>query len=227
MFIIAPTTHTVFFLATERHLLLNIYPVKAYRKTPIHTSSCSCDDTTAMNHPDAIPEVFMKSQRNMTSDILNTTPPPLHQYRSVNDIRFLSCEITDGTPLWLLESFERQTATKSNALSYCWGNGVKQPPIVCNGHSIKVTSSVAGTFQMIAQSHTRNDAQVWMDEVWMDALCLNQEGEHEKAVHNAQMSQIYAEACQVILWLGGADSENDTIISVRQILPFLKSKIHH
>ena len=165
----------------------------------------------------------MEWQSNINSDILNSAPSPFYQYLSANEIRLLSCKITDGTPLWLLKTFERRIAPKYNALSYCWGNSVKQSPIVCNGHSIKVTSSVAGALKMISQSHTQADKQVWVD-----ALCLNQEDEHEKAVHIAQMSQIYAEACQVIVWLGEADSESDKAInSIRQILTILKSKVHH
>ena len=142
----------------------------------------------------------MESQCNTTSNSLNSLPSPLYQHLSADDIRLLSCKITDGNPLWLLETSERRTAPKYNALSYCWGNGVKQSPIVCNGHSIKVTSSVAGALQMIAQSYTQVDTHFWVD-----ALCLNQEDD-----------QIYAEACQVIVWLGEADSESDNaMINIR------------
>ena len=165
----------------------------------------------------------MESQCNTTSNSLNSASSSLYQHLSADDIRLLYCKIADGTPLWLLETSERRTAPKYNALSYCWGNGVKQSPIVCNGHSIKVTSSVAGALQMIAQSSTQVGTHFWVD-----ALCLNQEDEHEKAVHIARMSQIYAEACQVIVWLGEADSESDNaMINIRQILPILRSWDQH
>ena len=165
----------------------------------------------------------MESQCNTTSNDLNSALSPLYQPLSADDIRLLSCNIADGVPLWFLETFEKRTAPKYNALSYCWGNGVKQSPIVCNGHSIQVTSSVAGALQMIAQSHTLVDTHFWVD-----ALCLNQEDEHEKAVHIALMSQVYAEACQVIVWLGEADAESDdAIINIKQILPVLRSWDQH
>ena len=165
----------------------------------------------------------MDSQCNTTSNVLNSAPSPLYQYLSADDIRLLFCRIADGTPLWSLETSERRTAPNYNALSYCWGNGVKQSPIICNGHPVNVTSSVAGALQMIAQSHTLVDTHFWVD-----ALCLNQEDEHEKAVHIAQMSQIYAEACQVVVWLGEADAESDdAILNIKQILPILRSWDQH
>ena len=114
------------------------------------------------------------------SNVLKSAPSPLYQYLSADEIRLLSCKIADSTLFWLLETSERRTAPRYNALSYCWGNSVKQSPIVCNGHSIKVTSSVAGALQMIAHSHEQADMRFWVD-----LLCLNREDEHEKEVRNA------------------------------------------
>ena len=42
------------------------------------------------------------------------------------------------------------------------------------------------------------------------------------------MARIYAEACQVIVWLGEADAESDdAIVNIRQILPILRSWEQH
>ena len=164
----------------------------------------------------------MESQCNASSISFHSARlPPLYQYLSADCIRLLTCKTTDGTSdLWSLETFERRKAPQYNALSYCWGDDVKQSSIVCNGHCIKVTCSAAGALQMLAQDN--NSVKSYF---WVDAICLNQDDENEKAVHIASMSEIYAEACRVVVWLGEADSESDdAIIKIRHILPILKSR---
>ena len=151
--------------------------------------------------------------------------PPLYRYLAADCIRLLCHKTVDGTSdIWWLETFERRTAPPYDALSYCWGTDVKQPPLVCNGRCVKVTSSAAGALQMIARRHTQADAYC----CWVDAICLNQDDEDEKAVHVARMSAIYAEARQAVVWLGEADSESDSAIAnIRRILPILKSREQH
>jgi hypothetical protein len=45
--------------------------------------------------------------------------------------------------------------------------------------------------------------QGWL---WIDAICINQEDEEEKAIQIRMMSAIYAEASMVIVWLGVLDA---------------------
>lgn len=45
--------------------------------------------------------------------------------------------------------------------------------------------------------------------LWIDAICLNQDDEDEKAIQIGQMGRVYSQAVGVVIWLGLADPESD------------------
>ncbi|KAH7414564.1 heterokaryon incompatibility protein-domain-containing protein [Phaeosphaeria sp. MPI-PUGE-AT-0046c] len=71
--------------------------------------------------------------------------------------------------------------------------------IICNG---KVTKIYPNLYNALVQLRRKRAG-----DYWIDALCINQSDENEKAVQVQFMGQIYKSASQVVVWLGatGAD----------------------
>ncbi|CAG8959729.1 hypothetical protein HYFRA_00001635 [Hymenoscyphus fraxineus] len=87
-------------------------------------------------------------------------------------------------------------ATEHIALSYCWGDASITKDIVVNGIVVPVTTNLES-----ALCHFRNPRSTsrWL---WIDAICINQYELEEKGFQIQLMSRIYAEASEVLVWLG-------------------------
>lgn len=44
---------------------------------------------------------------------------------------------------------------------------------------------------------------------WIDAICINQEDNDEKAIHTRKMNIVYRSAKLVFVWLGKAENGSD------------------
>ena len=92
-----------------------------------------------------------------------------------------------------------------DALSYTWGSTEKPAKITVNGSTMHVTLNL-----YIALQHLR-----FKDEdriLWIDAICIDQENHQERGHQVQQMSCIYKEAEQVVIWLGQGTEEADLIM---------------
>lgn len=82
-----------------------------------------------------------------------------------------------------------------DALSYCWGSPEKTHSISVDSLGLLITSNLHA-----ALSHLRNRS---FDRIlWIDAVCINQADEHEKAQQIGHMYNIYSCASCVHIWLG-------------------------
>jgi hypothetical protein len=72
------------------------------------------------------------------------------------------------------------------ALSYCWGEEKSPDYISVNGHKVTV-----GTSLILALKHMRQANN--SVKVWVDAICINQQDDDEKAFQVAMMGDIYAQ----------------------------------
>ncbi|KAF4968331.1 hypothetical protein FSARC_4277 [Fusarium sarcochroum] len=81
------------------------------------------------------------------------------------------------------------------ALSYAWGDPTKVKGILCNGQKVAVASNLHEA--LINLRHPQR-ARVF----WIDALCINQDDFTERGQQVQKMRSIYAEARQVLVWLG-------------------------
>ncbi|KAH8672724.1 heterokaryon incompatibility protein-domain-containing protein, partial [Tricladium varicosporioides] len=86
------------------------------------------------------------------------------------------------------------------ALSYTWGNPSDTSYIKLNGQPFLVTINLATALQ-----HLRKEMEVV--ELWIDAICINQQDTDEKNVQVCRMKEIYEKAKEVIIWLG-PESDN-------------------
>jgi hypothetical protein len=112
-------------------------------------------------------------------------------------IRILQVHPSNG--LWgieaTLKSYSFLERPQYKALSYTWGNDNKFKPITVNGKRINVTENLWN-----ALFHIR-DAQR-PQNIWVDAICIEQSNNEEKSMQIPLMSFIYSRAQEVVVWLG-------------------------
>ncbi|KAH5356812.1 hypothetical protein HBI49_153670 [Parastagonospora nodorum] len=125
------------------------------------------------------------------------------------EIRLL---VTESVPVplqhvfpWLSEEATISLTTKVfrldqkpdfHAISYVWGTAPASIRVPCNGNdrSLLVTPTA---YEMLA--NFAKFERLWW---WVDAVCIDQENEVEKAGQIPLMRQIYAKAMSVAVWLG-------------------------
>lgn len=90
------------------------------------------------------------------------------------------------------------------AISYAWGSPELTQSIICNGQRLLVTSSV---FELLSSTNILD----LCDElpIWVDAVCINQRDDAEKADQVSKMGDLYSLAEEVIVWLGPASFDSD------------------
>ncbi len=92
------------------------------------------------------------------------------------------------------------------ALSYTWGAPRGTRPIFCEGQTILVTPNCEQALLHLRQkSKARN--------LWIDAICIDQQSVPEKNQQVPLMGEIYRYASCSILWLGrDTDAELSTVL---------------
>ncbi|KAH8805372.1 heterokaryon incompatibility protein-domain-containing protein [Xylogone sp. PMI_703] len=94
-----------------------------------------------------------------------------------------------------LEHVSLRAGLKYKALSYTWGNPSEISYIKLNDQPFPVTITLAAALQ-----HLRKETETV--ELWVDAICINQQDTDEKNVQVRRMKEIYETAKEVIIWLG-------------------------
>jgi hypothetical protein len=84
-----------------------------------------------------------------------------------------------------------------SALSYCWGNLKDTRTIRINDIKTAITSNLESALRHLRLPDREQ-------QLWIDALCINQHDKAEKSQQILLMRDIYATAHQVIVWLGDA-----------------------
>lgn len=132
--------------------------------------------------------------------------PPLSQGSDIRLLRLMPH--TDKPAPIQCEVFEYsfQESSKEThlyeALSYVWGSW--EPPrfISIDKHNLRVTENLRK-----ALSHLQNRSLVRI--IWIDAICINQKDDKEKARQIQSMAKIYGHANRVIVYLGEAAHNSD------------------
>ncbi|KAH8650542.1 heterokaryon incompatibility protein-domain-containing protein [Tricladium varicosporioides] len=130
--------------------------------------------------------------------------------------------IADDVHCNLIEAWISQSegGMPYNALSYTWGSMEKKATITVNGTLMHVTSNL-----FIALQNLRFEDE---DRIlWVDAICINQDDEQERGHQVRQMSEIYKEAEEVIIWLGNGSQETDFVMGFMRELDNNYAKAKH
>jgi hypothetical protein len=95
-----------------------------------------------------------------------------------------------------------------HALSYCWGDLRNKKKITINDTIVEVGHNLeAALRQLRSRGYLR---------IWIDALCINQSDNEERALQIRNMRQIYSQAMYVITWLG--DDPDNIANAVKYLL---------
>ncbi|KAH9204942.1 heterokaryon incompatibility protein-domain-containing protein, partial [Leptodontidium sp. 2 PMI_412] len=94
-----------------------------------------------------------------------------------------------------------------NALSYCWGDSKVTSPIMVDYHVMSVTVNLEKALR-----HLRCSVQP--EEIWIDAICINQANISEKNHQVPLMRDIYSASSKVFIWLGESDNHSDEFIRI-------------
>ncbi|OBR14671.1 Ankyrin and HET domain-containing protein [Colletotrichum higginsianum IMI 349063] len=92
------------------------------------------------------------------------------------------------------------------ALSYCWGDPHMTKPIVIDGQAVQVTTNLESALRHLAVERW-SDADLGRS-LWVDAICIDQRNEAERAQQVALMKDIFRNAHQTFLWLGPATADS-------------------
>lgn len=95
-----------------------------------------------------------------------------------------------------LASLDQKAYPQFNALSYVWGGGVSQQDnIACGISEIPITRNCRDALRQIRELCGTNT-------LWVDAICIDQTNDKEKAHQVPLMEEIYTKANMVYIWLG-------------------------
>jgi hypothetical protein len=119
-----------------------------------------------------------------------------------DDFRLLKVEKIHPKVEFALEIFPVDDAPHYEALSYAWGTLPASEECICNGDGFYVSPTLYRALQRIYRDRELG----WL---WIDAICINQKDETEKASQVAQMGDVYTYADQVVVWLGEAEDESN------------------
>jgi hypothetical protein len=97
--------------------------------------------------------------------------------------------------------------TQFEAISYVWGPvSTKDQQILCNGHTMAITSSLFNVLQRI-----RSPTQPLV--LWADSISINQNNLKEKGHQVALMGKIYRAAQRVLIYVGSDDGDEASCVS--------------
>lgn len=103
-------------------------------------------------------------------------------------------------PYTMRETGER--ACLYEALSYVWGGSDKPHSISIGRYDLPVTANLYA-----ALLHLRD--RLIERIIWVDAICIDQDNQTERAQQVESMAKIYCKANRVIVWLGEAAADSD------------------
>lgn len=88
------------------------------------------------------------------------------------------------------------------ALSYHWGTDVPSTPVLINSKPVLVRRNLAAALRHLQQKDRPLN-------IWVDAICINQNDNKEKSRQVQMMAKIYERSTGVLVWLGPAADDSD------------------
>jgi hypothetical protein len=142
---------------------------------------------------------FSKRKRDSNPDSRPPRSTTIYQHEplpSTTSIRLIELQPGEGTGIikCQIAIVERDHAPPYEALSYAWGSETDSKVIKCENQKLKVTTNLRDALYTL-----RHPYNVKM--LWADAICINQNDINERGYQVGQMSQIYASAVRVLVWL--------------------------
>jgi hypothetical protein len=112
----------------------------------------------------------------------------------------------DGDPIYLrLFVVDSVTSQPYEALSYSWGSPSNAVTVSVNGTHLAITPNLADALRCLRPAHGPPRT------FWIDAICINQASDTEKAQQVAMMGAIYRTASEVVIFLG-AEADDSALV---------------
>jgi hypothetical protein len=120
-----------------------------------------------------------------------------------------------------------------NCLSYVWGSADQSHALIVNGKRLSINKNLHDFLTAVRtfkyrESGVRRDKHLRAN-LWIDAICIDQDSTDEKNHQVAQMGKIYTNAEKVIMWLGsshGKASKRLFDTGMRKYLDFICSNVY-
>jgi hypothetical protein len=97
------------------------------------------------------------------------------------------------------------------ALSYAWGRDAPTSSLSCESAIIAITPHLYEGIRQLRDV-------VKCSRVWIDAICINQDDNVEKASQIPLMTNVYSQASRVLVWLGSAADCSDQVLDELPLL---------
>lgn len=124
---------------------------------------------------------------------MNTHDTPYDEQPLYDDfVRLLTIEKDEEGLRLNTAVYNLDNAPTFTAISYVWGDAPPDEAVKCNRRDPRITQSVS---DMLPYLDTNR-------QYWIDAVCINQTDNNEKAVQIPLMQRIYSEAKSVTVWIG-------------------------
>jgi hypothetical protein len=124
---------------------------------------------------------------------------------------------TTGGPIHCAVTIvDLDTQPRYAALSYVWGSVAPNPDvIICNDVTFRVTSNCHSALHHLRAIHGAF-------AIWIDAICINQQDNLEKAHQIGLMGNIYSDAETTYVWLGEGNASTDRVMKYMSYCGFLE-----
>ena len=158
---------------------------------------------------------------SMIPETQKPLPPLPYDKQSIRLLRYLSPEKPQLPLKFELRAFDLANCPKYAALSYTWLNPFlyshpryridknwdsRSGIIYCNDEPVSILPNLHEALQELVLCH----GLFWL---FIDALCINQNDEIEKANQVGLLTKVFANAEHCICWLGPADETMETCIT--------------
>jgi Heterokaryon incompatibility protein (HET) len=132
---------------------------------------------------------------------------PHFQYGSLAEHHFRVIEISSINPIITIElaDYADNSPPEYCALSYAWGSQANTEEIICNDKVFNVSPHLHEGLRSIGAASPGI-------RLWIDAICINQTSNVEKASQVAKMHHIYRKAQGVYVWLGKEEHGSDKVM---------------
>ena len=107
-----------------------------------------------------------------------------------------------------LEAHAVDSLPDFTAISYCWGDAKLNMPVVVNGARFRVTTNLYAALLHLKLSGRSNT------KLWIDAICINQSNNEEKAEQVSMMQDIYGLAKETMVWLGPTSKDSGKALAL-------------
>ena len=101
-----------------------------------------------------------------------------------------------------LREIDLDGAEPYEALSYVWGTDNPSIPAHLSNATLAVTGNCHAALRRLRDTDR-------VRPLWIDSICINQADDDEKSHQVTMMSDIYANACRVYVWLGERTDDSD------------------